>query len=571
MPEAATQLLGNLAPRFYATADSLQGVLVFSDARHLSDPVLFLAEPANNAAVGGAHVSAEVISPKQRKLEVTTGTTAGSYVIHGVDPDSTSSISIEATAGELADILTFDNVIVPHTRTEADATPISSIRKKLQILGVPYYLEISLLAIACLLMLANVLVLITWFTRERRIKKGVPPAAMLVAAALLSYSNFAGAHAGDEHSAVALTASAVQSGAGARHFVSIDTQFQADLRTTTAAEIKIPMSFRTLGEVVVRPDREADVTPPAEGKLLPPNGPDGEIPIAGTTVTKGQTLVVLEQIIPATERVTLTNDRSQIEADLASAQQELAVASREKDRAEKLTNVISSKELERARADLKIAQERVDGLQKRLTTLTAALQGSSASVREIQIKSPITGFIAESHATNGEYVPTSKKLFTLVNLDEVFVLADIFESDIAKVTKATSARITVEAYPNLSFHGTLQSFGQQIDPEKRTLRGQFNVENPEHLLRGGMFANVEIQSDEQQSALVIPKQAVITENGVRQVFKKLSPELFVAVPVAVSAYRDEYAVIAEGLKAGDCVAVNGLYQIRMAPVVGEGK
>ena len=565
IPEAATQVVANLAPRFYASSDTFEGVLVFSEPKQLDAPVLFLARTDDGAAVAQADVRAELITPTARKLEVKAGSANGTYVIVGVDPKTTCSISVEATSAGDTDILAFDNVIVPpplvEVHSDALIAPAGGTNK-----AFPVYLKNALLAVLCVLMVANILVVLSWLTGKRK-----AASTLLLALFLAGADHKARAHAGDEHDAVALTASAVQSGAGARHFLSIDAQFQADLRTTKAVEIQLPHAYRALGEVTIRPDREADVTPPAEGKLLPPLGIEDSIPVAGTTVTKGQMLVVLEQVIPAADRVTLSTEKSQIEADLASAQQEQTVAQREKERAEQLTNVIAGKELDRLRADFRIATDRVAGLQKRLSTLTAALQGTGPNVRQIPITSPITGYIAESHATQGEYVTTAKKLFTIVNLEEVFVQADIFESDIAKVSQATTARITVEAYPRQSFYGTLQSFGQQIDPQKRTLRGQFNVKNPDNLLRGGMFASVEIESKDEAPAIVVPKQAVITENGVRQVYKKISPELFVALPVAVAAYRENLAVIAEGLKAGDRVALNGLYQIRMAPIVRGGK
>ncbi len=83
-----------------------------------------------------------------------------------------------------------------------------------------------------------------------------------------------------------------------------------------------------------------------------------------------------------------------------------------------------------------------------------------------------------------------------------------------------------------------------------------------------MFATVEIESGESRPVLTVPKSAVFVQDGIRQVFKKLAPETYAAAPVSVGGYRDDSAIISSGLAKGDRVAIAGLYQIRMSPVVG---
>ncbi len=85
-----------------------------------------------------------------------------------------------------------------------------------------------------------------------------------------------------------------------------------------------------------------------------------------------------------------------------------------------------------------------------------------------------------------------------------------------------------------------------------------------------MFANVDIYTTGSTPVLLVPKDALYYQDGIRQVFIKTTPETYVATPITVVGYRDDMAVIGQGLAAGDRVAVSGMYQIRMSPVIGAG-
>lgn len=576
VPEAAVQVVGDVAPRFYAVSDMFEAVLVFPDNNQATtDAVLYLTTKAESAPVASAEIVSEVLTPSPKALEITAGLTSGTYTLSGLNPVTTSTISLEITAGTDFDFMTFENVILPPA--EVDVHDDEVLTPTLPF-GLPPYLVYALVAVFLVMALANIVAVAIWLLRHSsrravsKSKNESDPAVLpviLLGFALLLSPGYLLAHAGDDHSGASLSASATLS-SGSVHFVSIQTQFQGDVRTTQAVKQMLPESFEALGEVVVRRDLQADVTPPAEGKLKPADGADSTIPIAGNEVKKGQILVVLEQLIPAADKATLSAERSQVEAELNQATQELALAASNADRADKLRKVIAAKEVEEAMAARTIAAQKLTGLKNRLASLTQSLTADGDNSRDIPIVSPISGVIVQSHVTQGEYVSADKLLYEIVNLDEVFVQADIFESDIASVSEASTATVTLEAYPGRPFYGMLHSLGQQIDREQRTLRALFNVPNPGHLLRGGMFVNVSIQSGTNAPAITIPKAAIFSQDGIKQVYKKLGPETYVAAPVVISRYSEDMAVVSAGLSGGDRIAVSGLYQIRMAPVIDGG-
>lgn len=563
-PEVAAPVIADIAPRFYAQGGDVDVVLIFPEAGENSDATLFLANRNTNVPVAGAEVSVDVLSGEKTKIRVTDGNTSGAYVLNGLRrPGTTISLALEVMKDDLLEILSIDNVILTEAEIKAAETAPGGNATGATADGFPRYLVLALIIINAIVVAVALLAFVFWI-RDRRRTKTAATASLLLVGLCIAYSPRIHAHAGDDHSGV--TPGIIPEHDGEMHFMPIDAQFEADVQTTRVIQRKIPKSFRALGQVEIRADRKAVVTTPVDGKLIA-GITTTTVPIAGLKVERGDVLVTVQQIIPATEKVTLSTERSQVEADLGQAQQQLAIATREKERAERLANIISVREVEQARADLRIAQDRVVGLRKRLETLTAALGGTGASVSEVTITAPISGTITSSHAVLGEYVRTDKTLFEIVNLEEVFVGADVFESDLALVRDARSARITLEAYPNLSFSGELHAIGQEVDPDTRSIHVQFAVGNPGELLRGGMFANIEIESGTEETAMIVPRSAVISQDGVRQVFKKIAPETFAAQIVNVSAFREDVVVIKEGLDVNDRVVISGLYQVRMSPTV----
>lgn len=583
MPESAALALGPIAPRFYAVSESFEAALVLpfpivgtnfpaggTGAAGGGKPaILFVAGSGENSPVSGAKVSAEILAPKARKLDVTSGTASGTYAIQGLDSRATETVSIEVESGALLEILTFAAVVRP---PPAAAGPAASgaARGASGTLGAPPpALTWGLAAAAAALMVANAVGLAVWAGRRGARPPG--PVVWLLAGATMT-------------AASGRPAPAQAAGAGAIHFVAIDTQFQADIRTTRAVETTRPGSIKTFGTIRPRPDREATVTAPAEGRLMPPSA-SGAIAMAGDRVAKGDVLARLRQTIPVADRVALAGERSQAESDAAEAGRRTALAATALRRAEALGALAPRKELDQARLDHQVAVQKEAGLRARGELLAGALDGGASPLRDIPIVAPVSGVVEESHATAGESVGPSKTLFHIVDLAEVFAEAEIFETDLAAVANAgaadgtakvpnittasaTAARISTEAYPGRSFAGSLRSVGQQVDPATRTVRAVFAVPNPGGLLKAGMSVDVAIDSGAARPVVLVPKSALFASDGGRVAFLKTSPETYAATLVEVAGYREGMAEIARGLKPGDRVAVSGLYQVRMAPVVG---
>ena len=560
IPEAAAASIGDLPPRFYARTEAVDATLILSDE---DSGELYLVRHDTNLPVAGT-VKVEQLTPSSRSLEVANGETSGVYTVRPLDSlSTTATLSVEVEDGDLFEILSFSNVIRPAGASELHGSVHNGNDKS----TLPIYIKVSLIAVNALVaLLACVGLLKYLFTRKR----GASHAAILLAVILHGAS--ARGHEGDSH-----TGEGLASNAGAvamssfRHFVPVTTQLQTDVQTSIATVAEMPDSFSALGRIIVRPDMEAAITAPADG-LLVLNVSSDQVPIAGDTVKKGQVLVRLQMIIPAQDKVTISTEKVTADADLNQAKQETLLAGQELERAIKLGTYVSKSEVDRLQTTYRIARDKEAGLLERVQTLAAALEGDTTGVKTLDLRAPIDGVISESHSTLGEYVNAGKSLFRIVNIDKLFVEGDVFETDISQVENATRARVTVEGYPDRQFSGEFHSLSPEIDPLRRTAKVLFSIDNREHLLKAGMFANIHIETGKPAATLLVPKSAIVSRDNLRQVYRKAGPEIFDAIFVNVVRFLADYAVITPGtIKAGDVLVTRGHYQVRMGPVVGEAQ
>ena len=110
------------------------------------------------------------------------------------------------------------------------------------------------------------------------------------------------------------------------------------------------------------------------------------------------------------------------------------------------------------------------------------------------IRSPQTGYVVDKKIVRGASVESKMTLFEVADLSTVWVEADVYEKDISYLRPGQEIEATVEAYPNRTFSGKLALIYPQLDIATRTNRIRFELANPRHELRPGMFAMVRIRT-----------------------------------------------------------------------------
>jgi cobalt-zinc-cadmium efflux system membrane fusion protein len=378
--------------------------------------------------------------------------------------------------------------------------------------------------------------------------------------------NMALAHGGEDHGEAS---QAGNSGPiiGAPIFVPVETQILMEIKTDLVRLETLPKRLKALGRTRIRPELEAVVSSPVEGRIVGTD--DYAPPKLGERVKKGQIIALIDQTISAPDAIGLSIERTKIETELRQAETELTLAQKEYQRVSKLANVLPDKEIWRAESALASAREKLGGLKNQGKVYATSVDQSryqSKNPKRVAILAPLDGIIAETHATLGEYIRPEKELYHIIDLSEVLVEAQVFENAISLVSHATSAKVIVEAYPDETFTGQLVSIGTAIDPQTRTLKVLFSVPNPAHKLVAEMFADVFIETGESSEGLTIPKTAMINQDGQSVVYVKISGEQFVARPVvSAERFKDRVKLAPESaasFQAGDRVVVQGMYQVR---------
>ena len=114
-------------------------------------------------------------------------------------------------------------------------------------------------------------------------------------------------------------------------------------------------------------------------------------------------------------------------------------------------------------------------------------------VTHVTIRSPMTGHLIKKYQVEGEYVDEGARLFDLADLSTVWIEAQVYEDELAFLREGLEITATTKAYPSRVFRGRIAFVHPHLDASTRTLRVRFDMDNPRHELRPGMYANVKLE------------------------------------------------------------------------------
>ena len=208
-------------------------------------------------------------------------------------------------------------------------------------------------------------------------------------------------------------------------------------------------------------------------------------------------------------------------------------------------------------------QTLLDGALQRLRNLDfpademERLQREGTANRLITLRSPVGGIVLEKAAVEGMRFMPGDTLLKTADLSTVWLIAEVFEQDLAAVREGQPARITVNAYPGVEFKGTVEFIYPTVSRDTRTARVRVVVPNPGGRLRADMYASVELSAGvDAGPVLVVPDSAVI-DSGTRQVVLVERGEgRFEPREVKIGAAGDGFYEIRQGLAAEDRVVVS---------------
>ena len=178
----------------------------------------------------------------------------------------------------------------------------------------------------------------------------------------------------------------------------------------------------------------------------------------------------------------------------------------------------------------------------------------------VSISSPISGTVTDRNITLGSTAESNKTLFRIVDLSNVIVEGEVFESDISKSKPGQDARIRGDAYPDRVFKGKVTFIASELDPIKRTLHLWVTVDNTEGLLKPEYFAKLTLVVEQGRETITVPIESIIDDGAEKFVFVK-NGNRFVRQDVVTGLSDDRFIEITDGLYPGDEVVTDGNRQI----------
>ena len=180
----------------------------------------------------------------------------------------------------------------------------------------------------------------------------------------------------------------------------------------------------------------------------------------------------------------------------------------------------------------------------------ANLEQTGEVQRDIEIDSPVSGFITDRNALPNQYVQSDTKLYTIADLSTVWVYANVAQTDVGRLKPGNAGTVTVDAYPGRSFVGHIDQILPQVDPMTRTVRVRLVFSNPGVVLKPGMYVNVSVAAPLGRQ-LLIPSSGVL-QAGTRQIaFIDHGKGYLEPREVETGPRIDDHVVVLKGLRAGD--------------------
>jgi len=178
----------------------------------------------------------------------------------------------------------------------------------------------------------------------------------------------------------------------------------------------------------------------------------------------------------------------------------------------------------------------------------------------LTLRSPVAGTVLERGVAEGQYVGADTPLFTVVDLSRLWVLADLYEQDLERVRAGDRARFTADALPTRPFEGRVQFIYPTVSAETRTIKARLVLENPDRMLRPGMYGRVIVES-RVRPTLIVPTEAIVNTGQHTYVFLARAGGLFEPRMVTVGHEAGDRVEILKGLAAGDTVVASASFLI----------
>jgi cobalt-zinc-cadmium efflux system membrane fusion protein len=192
----------------------------------------------------------------------------------------------------------------------------------------------------------------------------------------------------------------------------------------------------------------------------------------------------------------------------------------------------------------------------------AAGEDMPESTEQIPVRTPLTGVVLERLVTQGTTVTPGAPMFVVSELSMLWAVAEVDESQLARLQVGRPVDVQVAAYPDAHFAGTISFIADMVNPKTRRITVRATLPNPDGRLKPEMFATITLGQSDPHSITVVPRDAIQVVDGREVVFIEVAPGRFRAQPVSAGAESDAGVEIREGLSDNDRIVASGSFVLK---------
>lgn len=240
----------------------------------------------------------------------------------------------------------------------------------------------------------------------------------------------------------------------------------------------------------------------------------------------------------------------------AVAKAVLARQTVERERKLRAERVNSESDLQEAEAVSRTARQQIKTLgfdEKQIDSLAA----QSVETAILELRAPFAGELVERNAVRGARVEAGKLLFTVVDRSTMWAILNIPEKHLVRTRVGQKIEFYVDALPDRTFIGTLTWIAAKVDDRTRMAQARAEIPDPDGVLRAQMFAKARILTAHTDSAVIVPRSAIQSIERREFVFVRAADDLYEARSVRIGARLNGNVAIAEGVRPGEPVVVEG--------------
>jgi cobalt-zinc-cadmium efflux system membrane fusion protein len=339
-------------------------------------------------------------------------------------------------------------------------------------------------------------------------------------------------------------------------------------KTVTVQRRGLEQEIRATAVIRPNENRLAHVSPRIPGKAIEVKA------VLGDPVEPGQTLAELDSL-----------ELGEKKAAFLQARTNLDVARRNYEREERLfkQKISSEKEYLEAKGEFERSQAASQAAREALRLVGLAdaeiekitWGGKGHPLSHFPLVAPFAGTAVEKHITIGELIKPDDKPYTIVDLSTLWILLDIYEKDLGRISLGAETRLAVDAYPGELFQGKVTYVSNLLDETTRTAQARVEIPNPDHKLKPGMFvmATIAVPVPGATAVLAIPNAAVQRIRDKPVAFVQEEEGVFVPRELKLGRDSGPYTEVLEGLREGERVVTEGGFYLKstlLKEEMGEG-